>query len=313
MPSSNRAVFIDCPPFLHSLYPGELARIVPDLEINVGSPTTEETIALLSGGAFALNDHTSMDETLLAACPSLRAIVFLGLGAASYIDLDAARRLGIRVRAYGGYGDRSIAEHAIALMFAAGRQIAAMDRGVRSGVWQPWDGVEFAGKTLGVIGTGGVGRELIGLGAGLGMRVIAWNRSGVPEGLACAPCPLDELLAEADVVSIHLALNDQTKGMIDRRRIALLRRSAILINTARGAVLDQPALIEALEGGHIAHAALDVFDDEPLPPGHPLTRLANTTLTPHAAFMTREASYRLFKTALDILAEERSGEPLARD
>ena len=142
-----KATFIDCPPFLHELYRGELAEIVPDLAINVGSPSANEAIRLLEGSAFALNDHTMMDRALLEACPSLRCIVFLGTGAASYIDLGAAERLGIRVRTYGGYGDQSVAEHALALMLAAGRGIARMDRDIRAGRFEPVNGIEFAGKT----------------------------------------------------------------------------------------------------------------------------------------------------------------------
>jgi D-3-phosphoglycerate dehydrogenase len=302
-----KAIFFDCPPFLHELYQGELATIVPNLEVNIGSPSRDETIALLAHAAFAMNDHTQMDEALLKACPSLRSIVFLGTGAASFIDLGAAERLGIRVRAYGGYGDQSVAEHAVALMFAAGRQIALMDRALRRGHWETLNGIELAGKTLGVVGTGGIGKAMVRLGAGLGMRVIAWNRSGVPDDLPCEAVELDALLAEADVVSLHLSLNEGSRGLIDRRRIGLIRPGAILINTARGAILDEGALIAALREGRLAHAGLDVFADEPLPAGHPLTRLDNVTLTAHAAFMTREASARLLRMALELLAEERAG------
>ena len=301
-----KAIFFDCPPFLHALYRGELATIVPDLEINVGNPSREEALALLEGATFAMNDHTQMDAAFLAACRSLKAIVFLGTGAASFIDLAAAERLGIRVRAYGGYGDQSVAEHAVALMFAAARQIATMDRAIRRGHWETLNGVELAGKVLGVVGTGGIGKAMVRLGAGLGMRVIAWNRSGVPADLPCAAVELDALLGEAHVVSLHVALNEGSRRLIDRRRIGLLRPGAILINTARGAILDEPALVEALQAGRIGHAGLDVFADEPLPASHPLTRLDNVTLTAHAAFMTEEASARLLRMALEILAEERA-------
>jgi len=300
-----KARFIDCPPFLHELYRGDLASIVPELEINVGSPSRDEAIALLEGATFAMNDHTMMDEALLAACPGLKAIVFLGTGAASFIDLQAAERLGIRVRAYGGYGDQSVAEHAIALMFAAARGIARMDREMREGRWETLNGIELAGRTLGVIGTGGIGKAMARLGAGLGMKVVAWNRSGVPEGLPCRAVELDELLSNADVVSLHLVLNEQTRGFLDRRRIGLIKPGAIFINTARGAIVDETALIEALQAGRIAHAGLDVFGTEPLPASHPLTRLENVTLSAHAAFATLEASERLLRMALELLAEER--------
>ncbi len=252
-----------------------------------------------------MNDHTMLDEALLAACGHLKAIVFLGTGAASYIDLAAAERQGIRVRAYGGYGDQSVAEHAVALMFAAARRLAAMDRAIREGHWEPLNGIELAGRTLGVVGTGGIGKAMVRLGAGLGMRVVAWNRSGVPADLPCTPVELEDLLRTSDVVSLHLVLNEETRGFLDARRIGLLKPGAILVNTARGALLDEVALVAALEAGRIGHAGLDVFKDEPLPGGHPLTRLPNVTLTAHAAFATREASERLLRMALELLAEER--------
>src|SRR5690606_15665701 len=264
-----RATFSDCPPFLYELYRGELAGIVPDLAVNVGSPTPDEVVRLLEGSTFAMNDHTTMDAALLEACPSLRCIVFLGTGAASFIDLAAAERLGIRVRTYGGYGDRSVAEHARALLLAAGRNVAQMDRAIRAGAFEPVSGIEFAGRSRGVVGTGGIGREMARLGAALGMRVLAWNRSGVPEDLPAQALELDDLLAQADVVSLHLALNEGTRGLIDRRRLGLLKPGAILINTARGALVDEAALVEALQSGRIAPAGLDALATEPLPPDPP--------------------------------------------
>jgi D-3-phosphoglycerate dehydrogenase / 2-oxoglutarate reductase len=156
-----------------------------------------------------------------------------------------------------------------------------------------------------VIGTGGIGKAMARIGAGLGMRVLAWNRSGVPENLPARAVELDDLLARSDVVSIHLVLNEETRGFIDRRRLGLLKPEAILINTARGAIVDEAALVEALQAGRIAHAGLDVFADEPLAAGHPLAGLPNVTLSAHAAFATREASLRLLRMALEILAEER--------
>ena len=271
-----KATFIDCPPFLHELYRGDLAEIVPDLAVNIGSPAPDEVIRLLEGSAFAMNDHTTMDATLLAACPSLKCIVFLGTGAASFIDLAAAERLGIRVRTYGGYGDQSVAEHAIALMFAAGRGIARMDREIRAGQFEPVSGIEFAGKSLGVVGTGGIGKAMVRLGAGLGMRVLAWNRSGVPDDLPAQAMELDDLLAQADVVSIHLTLNEGTRGFIDRRRLGLLKPGAIFINTARGAIVDEPALIEALQArAHRACRAGRVHD-RAAAGGSPARRICRT-------------------------------------
>jgi len=163
-------------------------------------------------------------------------------------------------------------------MFAAARKVASMDRALRAGIFEPMDGIELAGKTLGIVGTGGIGKEMIRLGSALGMKVIAWNRSGLAGDLPATFVELDDLLGQADVVSLHLALNDETKGMIDRKRLNLLKKNAILVNTARGAVLDEAVLVDLLEAERIAHAALDVFEDEPIQADHPLARLANTTL-----------------------------------
>lgn len=297
-------LFIDCPPFLHELRTSVLADKLPELDIHVGEPTPGSLPELMAGRSVVLNDHTMLTGETMAACPDLRAIVFLGTGAASFVDLDAADELGITVRSYKGYGDRSVAEHTLALIFAAARKVAAMDAAVRAGRFEPLDGLELLGKTLGIVGTGGIGAELARMAAALGLRVIAWNRSGVDESLPVEAVELDALLSTADIVSLHLALNDQTRGFIDAERLARLKPGAILVNTARGAIVDETALVDALRHGVIGHAALDVFAEEPLPVEHPFTSLANVTLTAHAGFMTREASIRLLAMALDIAQEE---------
>ena len=303
-----RAIFFDCPSFLAALYDDELKAIVPDLQMTVDDVPGGDVAAHVGDAAGVINDHTYMTEEILAACRALKVIVFMGTGASSYIDVAAAERLGIEVRTIKGYGDRTVAEHALALMFDCVRQTARMDRALRAGSWHTLDGVELAGKTLGVVGTGGVGREMVRLGAGIGMEVIAWNRSGVPADLPCtAADTLDALLAEAHVVSLHLGLNDETAGMIDARRLALMRPGAVLVNTARGAVIDEAALVEALRGGRLRAAGLDVFADEPIGAGHPLAALENATLTPHAAFMTAEASYRLLRMALEQMRDALEG------
>ena len=173
-----------------------------------------------------------------------------------------------------------------------------MDREVRSGTWVPHGGVQLFGKTLGIIGLGGIGREVMRIGRGLGMEVIAWNRT--PQ--AGAPLvALDTLLAHSDVITLHLALNDATRGFLGAAQMARMKPGVVLINTARGALVDEAALIEGLRGGRIRHAGLDVFHAEPLKPGHPLARMKNVTLSPHAAFRTLEASMSLLRRALDIV------------
>ena len=299
-----RAIFFDCPSFLAELYDDELRAIVPDLAMTIDDVPGDDVAAYVGDAVGVINDHTYLSEEILAACRALKVIVFMGTGASSYMDVAAAERLGIEVRTIKGYGDRTVAEHALALMFDCGRQTARMDRALRAGTWHTLDGVEFAGKTLGVVGTGGVGREMVRLGAGIGMEVIAWNRSGVPADLPCtAMDTLDALLAQSHVVSLHLGLNDETEGMIDARRLALMRPGAMLVNTARGAVVDEAALAEALRGGRLRAAGLDVFADEPIGADHPLVALENATLTPHAGFMTAEASYRLLRMALEQMRD----------
>jgi D-3-phosphoglycerate dehydrogenase / 2-oxoglutarate reductase len=188
----------------------------------------------------------------------------------------------------------------MALIFACGRGLAHMDRAVRAGVWDPLESMQLNGKTLGLIGLGGIGREVARIARGIGMEVIAWNRSPRPDA-GVPVVGLDELLARADVISLHLALNDETRGLLDAKRLARTKPGVILVNTARGALVDETALIDALGRGHIRHAGLDVFHAEPLKPDHPLVRMENVTLTSHAAFRTLEASMTLMRRAIDIV------------
>jgi len=195
-----------------------------------------------------------------------------------------------------GYGDTAVAESAIALMWASARVLAQMDREMRAGNWLREDGMQLTGKTLGLVGFGGIGAEVARIALGSGMRVIAWNRSAKTyPGVEFVA--LDKLLADSHVVSIHLLLNDETRGLISRERIGEMKPGIILVNTARGAIVDEDAMIEALKSGHIRHAGLDVFNIEPLPKDHPLTSLPNVTLSAHSAFRTPEASENLIDAA----------------
>lgn len=299
-----KCVYIDCTEFGRSILTPAILSKVPGLDIYTGDPDASTLEAMLDGAVGAINGHTLMDEALLMRSTSLRTIVFLGTGASTYIDLAAAERLGITVRTVRGYGDRTIAEHAFALILAGARNLAKMDREIRHGEWIAPVAVELAGKRLGVIGTGGIGRELIRIADAFGMEVAAWNRSGVPADLPCKEMPLDELLEKSHVVSLHLALNEATRGLLDRAKLEKMRPDGILVNVARGALVDETALVDLLKQGRIAHAALDVFEQEPLPAGHPLTTLDNVTLTPHAAFRSREAMARLLSDGFDLLGND---------
>ena len=209
---------------------------------------------------------------------------------------EALAALGITVHTIKGYGDTAVAECAMGLLWAAARGYAAMDRGMRAGQWLRTEGVQLTGKTLGLIGFGGIGAEMARLAAGIGMQVLAWNRR--PKAAAgVAFVELDELLGRSDAVSLHLLLCDETRGFLSRERIAAMRPGALLVNTARGALVDEAAMVDALRSGHLAHAGLDVFEIEPLPAGHVLTTLPNVTLSAHSAFRTPEANVNLIEAA----------------
>jgi len=258
--------------------------------------TPDDLPRLLQGVEIMIVDHTAVPTAVAAQCSALKHVVFLGTGARSYMDPDELSQRGIAVHTIKGYGDTAVAECAIALMWASAKSFGEMDRGMREGNWLRRDAVQLTGKTLGLIGFGGIAAEAARMALGSGMKVIAWNRSPKTHpGVAFVP--LERLLADSDVVSLHLLLNDETKNFLSRERIAMMRPGSILINTARGAVVDEDALLDALHTGHIAHAGLDVFTVEPLPAGHPLTRLPNVTLSAHSAFRTPEASENLIAAA----------------
>jgi D-3-phosphoglycerate dehydrogenase len=275
-----KSIFIDCNDQLDAVF----ARVYrpDDPPITVNTTPVASLPALIAGYDICLDDHSYLPTELVAQCPALKHIVFLGTGASSYMDVPALAARGVTVHTIKGYGDRAVAEHAVALMFACARGLARMDRGVRTGTWGPLEGVQLQGKTLGVIGLGGIGCEVARIAGGIGMRVIGWNRTPRPEA-GVAQVDLDALLAQADVISLNLALNDDTRGIIDAPRIAHMKRGVILINTARGALADEDALVEGLRSGQIGSAGLDVFHAEPLKADHPLARLDNVTLSSHAA------------------------------
>lgn len=295
-------LFLDADPAMAAVYHATRRPSDGPVDLNLAAHVDpSELPAKLAGRTVVLNDHSFMPTEAMRQCPSVRHVIFLGTGARSYMDPEALAALGITVHTIKGYGDTAVAEHAMALLFAAARGLAIMDRGVRAGSWPRQEGMELRGKTLGLIGVGGIGGELARIATGVGMDVIGWNRSmrDVP-GVRFVP--LEQLLADSHAVSLHLLLNDETRGFLGAERIAAMRPGAILVNTARGAVIDTSALVAALRSGHLRHAALDVFDHEPLPPGDVLASLQNVTLSAHSGFCTPEASETLLRRALDIAA-----------
>ncbi len=292
-----RGVFVDASEELAKILerltqPGDITiRINRDEDIK-----STDLPKVLDGAEIAIVDHTYVPTDVAKQCTGLKHIVFLGTGARSYMNPDELAELGIEVHLIRGYGDTAVAECAIAHMWAAARSLAEQDREMRAGNWLRDEGMELTGKTIGLIGFGGIAAEVARITLGSGMKVLAWNRSPKSHpGVEFTD--METVLAKSDVISLHLLLNDETRGMITRERIGQMKKGAILINTARGAIVDQAAMIEALHSGHLRHAGLDVFEIEPLPAGHVLTTIRNVTLSSHSAFRTPEASINLIDAA----------------
>jgi D-3-phosphoglycerate dehydrogenase len=292
-----RGVFVDANEPLAVIFerlekPGD-----PRVRINRNPDITPDQYpAILDGAGIAIVDHTALPTEIAKQCKGLKHVVFLGTGARSYMNPEELGQLGIEVHLIKGYGDTAVAECAVALMWEGARGIARMDREMRAGNWLREDAMQLTGKTLGLIGFGGIAAEVARIALGGGMRVVAWNRS--PKKFPKVEfVDLDELLTESDVISIHLLLNDETRGLVSRACIEAMKPGVILVNTARGAIVDEEAMIDALKSGQIRHAGLDVFNTEPLPAGHPLTKLPNVTLSAHSAFRTPEASENLIGAA----------------
>jgi len=293
-----RTLFIDCNDQLAPVWERVFRADDPPIEVNRRPFEQAELPQLLAGYDICIDDHSYMPTELVAQCAALKHIVFLGTGAASYMNAAELAAHGVAVHTIKGYGDSAVAEHAIALMLAGSRDVARMDRLIRSGTWSTREGVQLFGKTLGIVGLGGIGREVLRIGRGLGMEAIAWNRT---KHLGEPLVELDELLARSHAISLHLALTDETRGFIGPAQLARMRPGVILVNTARAALVDETALLSGLRSGRIRHAGLDVFHAEPLRPDHPLAAMENVTLTAHAGFRTLEASLALLRRAIDIV------------
>jgi D-3-phosphoglycerate dehydrogenase len=295
-----KSIFLDCNSQLAPVWARVIRPEDPKIDVNTTPFARDELPLLLAGYDIALDDHSYMPTELVARCKQLKHVVFLGTGAASYMNVAELKGFGVTVHTIKGYGDTAVAEHSIALLFACARNIARMDREVRGGIWTPQEGMQLLGKTLAIVGLGGIGREVARIAKGIGMEVIAYNRT--PRADAGVPLvDIGTLLKHADVVSLHLTLGEETRGFLSAGRIARMKPGALLINTARGALVDEAALLAALKSGQIGHAGLDVFHAEPLKVEHPLAKMPNVTLTSHAAFRTLEASMTLLRRAVDIV------------
>jgi len=271
-----------------------------------------ERVAAAEGLLCMLTDR--VDERLLAACPRLRAISSFSVGV-DHIDLASATARRIPVGHTPGVLTETTADLAFALLLAAARRVAEADRWVREGRWQPesvWEpdlflGRDVSGATLGIVGMGAIGQAVARRARGFGMRVLAWSRArrAVPDAEWTS---LEDLLARADFVSIHVARSAQTRGLLDGRALARMKAGAVLINTARGGIVDEAALAEALRSGRLAAAGLDVFEREPLEPGSPLLALPNVVLTPHVGSASAATRARMAELAVRNLLAALAGE-----
>ena len=297
---------------IHHAYEGTsgVRRLREHAEVRIFTAPFGDTLALQGFDALVANrERTRFTRDLLERLPDLRIIAQTG-NHAHHIDLAAAAERGIVVaRASGGFSIGA-AELAIGLAVAVMRRIPAGDAAIRRGEWPTPTTPVLHGKTLGIVGLGRVGRHVASLGTAFGMRVLAWSPRLTDARAAAASVErrtLEELLQESDVVTIHAALTSESRGLLDARRLALMKSTAYLINTARGPIVDQAALVEALTERRIAGAGLDVFDEEPLPADHPLTKLSNTALTPHIGWPTDDGYARFSEAACEVLLAYQEG------
>jgi phosphoglycerate dehydrogenase-like enzyme len=276
--------------------------------------TQEEFVARLAEADVAINvrAYSKFTREVLDRCsPSLRLLSILGTGTDN-VDLSAARECGVLVTNTPGFAAPAVAEHALALMLVVAREIPQLHQEVRNGGWPRGLVQQLFGKTLGTVGLGAIGSHLAKLARGIGMRVIAWTFHPSQERAqehGVEFVSLDDLFTHADVVSIHVRLSDKTVNLIGKRQLGLMKPTAILVNTARGAIVDKDALVEVLTSRKIAGAGLDTFHEEPISPHDPLLRLENVILTPHSAGMTPETIEKGARMAIDNVINFLRGKP----
>ena len=288
------------------------ARVELDA-IDVHLADRTELAARLAGAevVVAMRERTTIDDALLGCLPDLRLIVTTGPSNA-VIDVAAANDRGITVCGTGG-SLAPTSELTWALILALARHVPAEDRNIRGGGWQHTVGTDLAGRMLGLVGLGRIGKLVARAGVAFGMEVQAWSRNLDPEAArrrGVTPVERDVLFATSDVISIHMVLSERSRGLVGARELDLMKPTALLVNTSRGPIIDEIALVDALTRGTIGGAGLDVFDREPLPPEHPLRALPNTVLTPHIGYVT-DGLYELFyREIVEDIGAWLAGEPI---
>ncbi len=273
----------------------------------------DDALRRIADAELIINIRSSVtfSEDLLKACPKMKILSMWGTGT-DHVDLGAAERLGITVTNTPGVSAYAMAEHTLALMLAVARNIPQIDAATKKGDWPRGFITQLHGKTLGIIGLGAIGRQTARIARGIGMKVIAWTMhpsEKLAKELGVELVELDDLYRTSDVVSLHLRLSPDTTGFLGAREFGLMKPTAIFINTARGAITDEKALVEVLEKKKIAAAGLDVFQTEPLPKDHPLMRLSNVVITPHSGGVTKEALEAGLQLSIDNVFAFLEGKP----
>jgi phosphoglycerate dehydrogenase-like enzyme len=285
----------DFPPVISGTPALAALQAYGDVDVYTSRPDTQDELITRMQGAHTvvnIRAYCKFTAEVLNACPGLKHLAVWGTGTDN-VDLAAAKALGITVTNTPNTATDAVAEQGLALMLAAARKVPFLDAQVKRGEWVRGMLTQLAGKTLGILGTGVIGMRMAQLGKGIGMQVIAWTYNPDPAkaealGLRYLEAMTD-VLRQADVVSLHLRYSPATERLIGARELALMKPTALLINTARGQLVDQQALYEALRDGTIAGAGLDVFEQEPIDPHDPLLSLPNVVLSPHTAGTTPEA------------------------
>lgn len=289
-----------------------IERLRQEVEVQILTeklPSSDAVIHALRGSAaiIPIRERTKFTASLLQALPALEFISQTG-NHAYHIDMKAATEAGIVVAL--APGGNSTTELAIGLMIATMRRIPQCDQAMRRGEWPLVLGYVLKDKTLGILGLGRIGGEVAAIARAFGMKVIAWGPTLTPERAARAQVTymsLEEVLKNADVVSVHLTLSEQSTNLLNEARLRLMKKTAYLINTARGAIVDEGALVKLLKAGDIAGAALDVFVEEPLPTGHPLRQLDNVVLAPHLGWPTDSGFAGFAENAVANILDYRHG------
>ena len=257
-----------------------------------GADAEQELIRRIGRAEVAINirAHARFSEAVFAACPALKMVCVWGTGTDN-IDLNAAGMRGVTICNTPGVNAFAVAEHALALMLAVARKVPTLDAEMRKGKWPRELHTQLVGKTLGVFGMGTIGARVAALGKGIGMNVLGWSALGQEARIRAAgatPASKEEILAKADVISLHVRLGSDTRGFIGRKEFGMMKPTAILVNTGRGALVDLDALMGALKERKILGAGLDVFHQEPVAPDDPILSLPNVVLSPHNGGQTPE-------------------------